>query len=61
MRAMIVAASADGTLDDDERAPIMDGAPDTEFLAAEIEHPFDIPALVKAVDSLAVAADFHAW
>ncbi len=60
MRAMIAAASADGDLDDDERARIMDGAPDTEFLAAEIEHPFDIPALVKAVDSPAVAADVYA-
>ncbi|MFP6742394.1 MAG: DUF533 domain-containing protein [Alphaproteobacteria bacterium] len=60
LRAMIAAACADGTLDDDERARIMDGAPDTEFLAAEIENPFDIPALVKAVDSPAVAADVYA-
>ena len=38
----------------------MDGAPDTEFLAAEIERPFDIPTLVKAIGSPAVAADVYA-
>ncbi len=62
MRAMIVAAVSDGTLDDDERARIMDGHDDTDrdFLAAELDHPFDIPALVKAVESPAVAADVYA-
>ena len=50
MRAMIVAAVSDGALDDDERARIMDGHDDTDsdFLAAELDHPFDIPALVKS-------------
>lgn len=65
LRAMIAAASADGVLDDDERARIMAGHDDgdtseAEFLTAELEHPFDIAGLVKAVDSLAVAADVYA-
>ena len=65
LRAMIAAAHADGTLDDDERRRIMQGhdgagAPNAALLAAELDKPLDVEALSAAVDSPSAAVDVYA-
>jgi uncharacterized membrane protein YebE (DUF533 family) len=66
LRAMIAAAKADGAIDEGEIQRIVgriddDGVSPTEkqFLLAELRKPLDLPSLVEAVPSTAVAAQVY--
>ena len=65
VRAMIAAAKADGTIDAEERARILDrfGALDAEehaFLEAEMAAPLDVDGLLDGVTDPAVKAEVYA-
>jgi uncharacterized membrane protein YebE (DUF533 family) len=65
LAAMIAAAKADGTVDDNEKAMITQqmaklGVDDTAgFLTAELEKPLDIKTVAASADSTATAAEIY--